>query len=393
MATLKIEPASDGKLWVTLTHFGDEELRRIKHIPGARWNPERKQWQFPDTPETRKALAEIVALPPAPPPKMLAVRPKDPHPDPPPFAKPANRGGRKGGGRYVAGRDKPLTMNPPHPLIKRVDDELVLRGMAYGTRKSYGQHLRNYFDWLKAKQIAPESATREQIREYLVQLAQSGRVSAAYCIGARAAIIFLYEPTLKQGERVRDLPRMKRPSQLPTVLSKDEVAKILRVTSFLKHKALLVTAYSAGLRVGEVVRLKIYDIDSKRMKIRVTAGKGAKDRDTLLSETALRILREYFQAFKPEVWLFPGEEHDDHLSERAAQEIFRDAKKKAGIRKPATFHTLRHSFATHLLEDGVDMRYIQELLGHGSIKTTERYTHVSENALGRITSPMDKLGL
>jgi site-specific recombinase XerD len=278
-------------------------------------------------------------------------------------------------------------------LIKQVDDELVLRGMAYLTRKAYGQHLRNYFDWLKAKQLAPEQTTREQVRTYLVELASSGRVSAAYCRGARAAIIFLYETTLKQHDKVSDLPRMKRPSQLPTVLSKDEVAKILKVTSFLKHKALLVTAYSAGLRVGEVVRLKIHDIDSKRMKIRVTEGKGAKDRDTLLSETALRILREYFQAFKPKDWLFPGEERGDHLSERAAQEVFKDAKKKAGILKPATFHTLRHSFATHLLEDGVDMRYIQELLGHGSIKTTERYTHVSQNALGRITSPLDKLGL
>ena len=264
-------------------------------------------------------------------------------------------------------------------------------GMAYGTRKSYGQHLRNFFDWLKQKQIPPEQTTREQIRAYLVEQASSGRVSAAYCRGARAAIVFLYDATLKQSEKVSDLPRMKRPEQLPTVLSKDEVAKVLKVTGFLKHKALLVTAYSAGLRVGEVVRLKIYEIDSKRMKIRVTAGKGAKDRDTLLSTTALRILREYFQAFKPTDWLFPGGERGDHLSERAAQEIFRDAKKKAGILKPATFHTLRHSFATHLLEDGVDVRYIQELMGHDSIKTTERYTHVSENALGRITSPLDKM--
>jgi integrase/recombinase XerD len=393
-------------VWVSLTRFCAEDLARVKKIPGHQWNPERKQWQFPDTPETRAALAELVAMPPTAPPKMIAVKSPPPQPSLPSAllrgSSTVAQTGEQGRGRYVAGRDKPLTLNPPHALIKKVDDELVLRGMAYGTRKSYGQHLRNYtcpggrcqgFDWLAREKITPEQTTREQIREYMVQLAQSGRVSAAYCIGARAAIIFLYEITLKQRERVSDLPRMKRPSQLPTVLSKDEVAKILKVTSFLKHKALLVTAYSAGLRVGEVVRLKICDIDSRRMKIRVTAGKGAKDRDTLLSETALRILREYVRAFKPKDWLFQGEERDAHLSERAAQEVFRDAKKKAGIRKPATFHSLRHSFATHLLEDGVDMRYIQELLGHGSIKTTERYTHVSENALGRITSPLDKLGL
>lgn len=381
MATLKIDPAGEGKLHVALTRFGDAELAQLKKIVGARWNPDRKQWQLPDTPATRAALAEIVAMPPAPP-NVIAVKPK-----------PANASPKSARHRYVAGRDKPLTTHPPHPLIKQVDDELVLRGMAYGTRKSYGQHLRNYFDWLKEKQIAPEQATRENVRGYLVELATSGRVSAAYCIGARAAVIFLYGTTLKQRDKVSDLPRMKRPQQLPVVLSKDEITKIFKVTSFLKHKALLVTAYSAGLRVGEVVRLKVSDIDSKRMKIRVTAGKGAKDRETLLSETALRILREYFRAFKPKDWLFPGEERCEHLTERSAERVFKDSLKKAGIIKPATFHTLRHSFATHLLEDGVDMRYIQELLGHGNIRTTERYTHVSQNALGQIKSPLDKLGL
>ena len=253
--------------------------------------------------------------------------------------------------------------------------------------------MRNYFDWLTRQQIPPEHTTRDQVRAYLVELASSGRVSVAYCRGARAAIAFLYETTLKQGEKVCDLPRMKRPEQLPRVLSREEVVKIFKVTPFLKHKALLITAYSAGLRVGEAVRLKVCDIDSKRMVIRVTAGKGAKDRETLLSKTALEVLREYFKAFKPKDWLFSGDTPGDHLSERAAQEVFKDAKKKAGIIKPATFHTLRHSFATHLMEDGVDTRYIQELLGHGNIRTTERYTHVSDNALRKIQSPVDKLVL
>lgn len=150
---------------------------------------------------------------------------------------------------------------------------------------------------------------------------------------------------------------------------------------------------SAGLRVGEVVRLKVSDIDSKRMNIRVTAGKGAKDRDTLLATTALEILREYVRRFRPKDWLFPGDMQGDHLSERSAQHIFEDAKKNAGITKPATFHTLRHSFATHMLEDGVDMRYIQELLGHRSIETTERYTHVTERGKEKIKSPLDNFKL
>ena len=313
---------------------------------------------------------------------MIAVKPKQPGT---PSNKPRHR--------YIAGEGKPLTTHPPHPLIKRVDDELVLRGMAYGTRKSYGQHLRNYFDWVVEKKTAPESATAEQIRAYLVEMASSGRVSASYCRQARAVLVCFYETALKQRDKVRDLPRMKRQEQLPRVLSREEIAKLLKVTSFLKHKALLMTAYSAGLRVGEVVRLKVSDIDSKRMTIRVTAGKGAKDRDTLLSTTALEILREYVRAFKPRDWLFPGDDRTDHLSERSAQHIFEDAKNKASILKPATFHTLRHSFATHLLEDGVDMRYIQELLGHGSIETTERYTHVTERGKQKIKSPLDNFKL
>lgn len=129
------------------------------------------------------------------------------------------------------------------------------------------------------------------------------------------------------------------------------------------------------------------------MQIRVTAGKGAKDRYTLLSEIALQVLREYFRAYKPKAWLFAGKDQTDHLSERSAQQIFQDARKKAGIAKQATFHTLRHSFATHLLEDGVDIRYIQELLGHGSIETTERYTHVTQKGMERIKSPLDRLKL
>ncbi len=377
MATLKVEPGPLGMLWVTVP-YSAEGVARIKRILGHRWNPERKQWLLPDTPEARAALAEIVARPPKAPVEQIEVAPKS-------GGEPRRRP------RASYERGKSLTTNPLHPLIKAVDDELVLRGMAYGTRKSYGQHLRNHFDWLAEKEIQPEAATRDDVCGYLVQMVNSGEASAGYCRQARAALVFLYEVVLKQTEKVAELPRMKRPQQLPVVLSREEVARLLKVTTNLKHKALLMVAYSAGLRVGEVVRLKVSDIDSRRMQIRVTAGKGAKDRYTLLSETALTVLRDYFRAYKPKDWLFPGQDSTDHLSERSAQKIFKQAAAKSGISKSVTFHTLRHSFATHLLEDGVDIRYIQELLGHGSIETTERYTHVTQKGIERIKSPLDNM--
>jgi integrase/recombinase XerD len=356
MAGIEISPGKDGWLVVRF-NYDAAVVAAIKQLVGHRWNPEGQFWTVLDTPENRARLAELAAHPPKKDLDYLAVKPKDSHATSPISQSPNPKARARPRTRYVPSKSKPLTTNPPYPLIKAVDDELALRGMAYGTRKSYGQHLRNYFDSLKKK---PEDATREDIRAFLVRMATSGNYSAAYCRGARSAVIFLYDVVLKQAGKVGDLPRMKRPEQLPVVLSREEVVKLLKVTYNLKHKALLMTAYSAGLRVGEVVRLKASDIDSKRMQIRVTASKGAKDRYTLLSERTLAILREYFQAFKPKAWLFPGNDATGHLSERSAQHIFADAKQRAGISKPATFHTLRHSFATHLLENGVDMRYIQE---------------------------------
>ncbi len=180
---------------------------------------------------------------------------------------------------------------------------------------------------------------------------------------------------------------------MPVVLSKEEVAKILLALYNLKHKAILMLIYSAGLRVGEVVRLKIEDIDGKRMLIHVKGSKGRKDMHTILSLKALEILRQYWEKYKPVKWLFKGAKKGRHLSIRSVDKIFRNACNKAGIKKDASVHTLRHSFATHLLEGGTDLRYIQELLGHAHSRTTEIYTHVSTKSLGKIMSPLDTIKL
>jgi len=180
---------------------------------------------------------------------------------------------------------------------------------------------------------------------------------------------------------------------LPVVLSKEEVVKILSSIDNIKHKAILMLVYSTGLRVKEVVKLKPEDIDSKRMLVYVKRSKGRKDRYAMLSEMALQMLREYWRLYKPDEWLFEGARKGRHISTRTVQHILEHACARAGIRKDISVLTLRHSFATHLLESGVDLRYIQELLGHAHSKTAEIYTHVSTKSIGKIKSPLDKLEL
>jgi site-specific recombinase XerD len=187
--------------------------------------------------------------------------------------------------------------------------------------------------------------------------------------------------------------KVKRPhkdKKLPIVLNQEEVATILSSVENMKHKAILMLVYSAGLRVGEVVKLKPEDIDSKRMLIHVRDSKGRKDRYTILSDVALKTLKNYWEKYRPKGWLFEGEKEGRHITVRSVQKVFEKSCKAAKIKKDVGIHALRHSFATHLLETGTDLRYIQELLGHKSSKTTEVYTHVSKRAIDKIQNPIDE---
>ncbi|RZN37554.1 MAG: recombinase XerC [Methanophagales archaeon ANME-1-THS] len=190
---------------------------------------------------------------------------------------------------------------------------------------------------------------------------------------------------------VYEIKRPKKDKKLPVVLSQAEVSQILSSVSNIKHKAILMLIYSAGLRVGEVVRLKPEDIDSERTLIHIKGAKGKKDRYTMLSDVIIEIFKEYWKRYKPEKWLFMGIKPEKHISTRTVQAIFEHTCEKAGITKGVSVHSLRHSFATHLLESGTDLRYIQELLGHKSSKMTEIYTHVSNKDIGKIKSPLDSL--
>lgn len=213
-----------------------------------------------------------------------------------------------------------------------------------------------------------------------------------YINQAISALKIFFKEVLKKPKVLINVPRPKKEKKLPDILSQQEVLRLLEAVDNVKHKAIMLLIYSAGLRVGEVVRLKAEDIDSERNLIHIRQGKGRKDRYTLLSSMALDALNLYIELYGPYKWLFPGAEPGRHITERSVQKVFDGAKERAGIRKDVSVHTLRHSFATHLLEAGTDLRYIQELLGHQSSKTTEIYTHVSKKELGRIQSPLDRIG-
>ena len=204
-----------------------------------------------------------------------------------------------------------------------------------------------------------------------------------------AGLKFLYRTTLKREWPVEKIKHPKRRRKLPVVLDLSEVESLFSVTRNLKHKAMLMITYSSGLRVSETARLKMTDIDSKRMTVRIRQGKGG-DRYSILSQTALEQLRQYWKKYRPTQWLFDGQKKDDHITAHTIQCIFYAAKKRAGIKKPASVHTLRHSFATHLIEAGTSLHHVQLLLGHRSPTTTTVYLHVSRLNLAQVTSPLDR---
>jgi site-specific recombinase XerD len=205
-----------------------------------------------------------------------------------------------------------------------------------------------------------------------------------------SGIKFLYNTTLNRHEVVEDIKYPKAKIKLPVVLDLSEVKALFSATDNIKHKAILMIIYSAGLRISEASRLKITDIDSKRMTVRVEQGKGGKDRYTILAESTLNHLRQYWRQYHPKEWLFEGQKDNTHITTSTIYQIFCDAKERAGITKPVSPHSLRHSFATHLVEAGTSLHHVQLLLGHRSPTTTTVYLHVSQLNLAQVVSPLDR---
>jgi len=274
------------------------------------------------------------------------------------------------------------------PLRQRMLQDMGIRNLAENTQLSYLQQVSAFANHFHR---SPEALGPEQVREYQVHLLEDRKLAPSSICIAVSALRFLYKVTLKQPWAPDDIPMPKKPFKLPVVLSPEEVLHFLSCVDSLKHRTILTTAYAAGLRISEATHLKVTDIDSQRMVLRVEQGKGAKDRYVMLSPRLLADLRSYWAVVRPRAWLFPGDIPDRPITRDAVGQACQKAQRVCGITKPITPHSLRHAFATHLLESGTDVRRIQLLLGHRSLATTSRYLKIATSSVCATVSPLDLL--
>jgi integrase/recombinase XerD len=357
---IRVRREEDGHLAVSFRGYTEAQLRRLKSLAGRKWDPSRRLWILPDAETSMQDLRRLFP--------DVRIEVDD----------------RSGPGSPRQGAPAPPT-NPE--FLRRMEEELLLSGYAAGSRENYVGYLRRFAEWSK-KPL--READAEEVRDHLLHLVLEQRVSRSARGQALAAIRFFFEEVLGRPGALAAIPMPPKELRLPVVLSRQEVHRLLSATPHPTHRALLMLLYSAGLRVSEVVRLRPEDLDRDRGLLRVREAKGRKDRYTLLSDRAYRAVRRHNLVRPESPWLFPGGRPGTHLNVRSVQKVVRAAGHKAGVLKKVTPHVLRHSFATHLLETGTDIRHIQMLLGHASTKTTEIYTHVSRRDLSRIRSPLDE---
>ncbi len=274
------------------------------------------------------------------------------------------------------------------PLRRRMIDDMRLKNLSARTIEIYVSRVSTFARYFNR---SPQKLGRDDVRAYLLHLVQK-KVSWSSYNQTLGALRFLYEVTLGRKDVLERIPFPKQPKRLPVVLSLEEVTRFLAAVVGIKYRAILMTAYAAGLRLSEVTGLRVADIDSKRMVIRVRQAKGRRDRYVMLSPRLLAVLREYWKVIRPTDWLFPGDVPGQPISGKAVHLACVRAARDAGLDKHVTLHTLRHSFATHLLEAGTDLRTIQVLLGHSKLETTAIYTHVSPAAVEATRSPFDRIG-
>lgn len=326
-----------------------ELIARIKQLVGSKWSQSLKVWHLPDTEENRIRF------------KINLQE-----------------------GKSALSSIKVVN----HLVLNRYIEEIQLKGYSIATLKTYRNEFGIYLNYIK--DIPAQNCTVEDIRNYILYCINELKLSEATVHSRINAIKFYYEQVLRRERFMIEIPRPKKPLQLPKVIAPADIKKLFEVTPNLKHNTMLKLCYGLGLRVSEIINLKITDIDSKSMQVLIERAKGKKDRYVNLPQSILEQVRYYFVEYKPKVYLFEGQ-YGGQYSCRSAQQVFKNALLKAKINKKLGIHSLRHSFATHLLEQGTDIRFIQELLGHSNIKTTLLYTEVSDKSIRKIVSPLDKL--
>jgi integrase/recombinase XerD len=274
-------------------------------------------------------------------------------------------------------------------FIQSMKMSMELKGFAQSTQRTYLAHIQRYADFCGKH---PASTEYDEVRSFLHHAIKVKKLSSSYVNSAYGAIKFYFQTVLCREWNMLHIPRVKKKAKLPIVLTPEEVFQILEATSNLKHRTILSTIYSAGLRVSEATHLKITDIQSTNRRIFIRQAKGNKDRYTILSEKNLLLLREYWKVYRPTSWLFPGASLDKPLSVRTIQDVFKKSLRSTGISKDASVHTLRHCFATHLLNHGASLLQLKELLGHADIQSTSMYLHLTHAQVLGLKSPLDLEG-
>jgi site-specific recombinase XerD len=318
----------------------------MKHVAGARYIADVREWRVPDNEKNRALLRELF-------PNRLIISPSD-------------------------------------NLLMKLKDELVQRNFSPRTLKNYFTAVVAFLRWSGTDAV---SADNEMVRRYARMLAEERKFAPRTINLILASLDFFFKQVVGKQNIVQGIPRMKMPRSLPQVYSQSEIKKILSAPSFPKHRLMLMIAYGCGTRVSELVSLRVKDIDWDRNLIWIRGGKGGKDRSVMLSATMRQSLEKYITEGASSDYVFTGQKKGRHISVRTAEKVWAQACKKAGIEAKGGLHCLRHSFATHLHERGIDIRFIQELLGHASSKTTEIYTHVSTKSIANIESPLEDLNI
>jgi len=350
--------------------YDDRLVELVRRIPGRFWHVDRKIWSVPNHPDVLRELEKYFE-------KHAVINVQT-------SASCSPDSTTENDGQVHQKPGKPI----PHHLVPAEFISLLKKKRySHHTIRNYSSHLASFLDF--ADKTA-DDVTEEDISDYMLHCSNTDEYSTAYQRLAIHAIRYYFKHFRGQIIESDTLPWPKGEKKLPVVFSTEEVTALLSTIRNLKHRCILWLIYSAGLRISEAIFLQITDIDFDRMQIHIRKGKGKKDRYTILSQRTAKLLKEYLAEYKPVQWLFMGQK-GGRYTVKSIQMIFHGAMERAGIKKHATVHTLRHSFATHLLENGVDLRYIQELLGHTNPKTTEIYTHVSRTSLQKIKSPLDML--